>query len=55
MLSQQTKESAAGTVCPLMAIVLWHARVGLFNNRLNKRNKTIFPLHLSNDLPKRLT
>ena len=34
---------------------LWHARVRLFNNRLNKRNKTIFPLHLSSDLSKRLT
>ena len=34
---------------------LWHARVGLFNNRLNKRNKTIFPLYLSSDLSKRLT
>ena len=33
---------------------LWHAKVGLFNNRLNKRNKTIFPLYLSNDLSKRL-
>ena len=34
---------------------LWHARVGLFNNRLNKRNKTIFHLYLSSDLSKRLT
>ena len=34
---------------------LWHARVGLFNNRLNKRNKTIFTLYLSSDLSKRLT
>ena len=34
---------------------LWHASVGLFNNRLNKRNKTIFPLYLSSDLSKRLT
>ena len=34
---------------------LCHARVGLFNNRLNKRNKAIFHLYLSNDLPKRLT
>ena len=34
---------------------LWHTRVGLFNNRLNKRNKTIFPLYLSSDLSKRLT
>ena len=34
---------------------LWHARVRFFNNRLNKRNKTIFPLHLSSDLSKRLT
>ena len=34
---------------------LWHVRVGLFNNRLNKRNKTIFPLYLSSDLSERLT
>ena len=34
---------------------LWHARIGLFNNRLSKRNKTVFPLYLSNDLSKRLT
>ena len=34
---------------------LWHARVGLFNNRLSKRNKTMFLLYLSNDLSKRLT
>ena len=34
---------------------LWHTRVGLFNNRLSKQNKTIFPLYLSNDLSKRLT
>ena len=34
---------------------LWHASVGLFNNRLNKRNKTIFPLYLSSDLSQRLT
>ena len=34
---------------------LWHAKVGLFNSRLNKRNKTIFPFYLSNDLSKRLT
>ena len=33
---------------------LWHTRVGLFNNRLNKRNKTIFPLYLSSGLSKRL-
>ena len=34
---------------------LWHSRVGLFSNRLNKRNKTIlFPLYLSSDLSKRL-
>ena len=33
---------------------LWHARVGLFNNGLNKRNKAIFPLHLSSDLSKSL-
>ena len=32
---------------------LWHARVGLFNKRLNKRNKTIFHLHLSSGLSKR--
>ena len=34
---------------------LWHVRVGLFNTRLNKPNKTIFPLYLSSDLSKRLT
>ena len=34
---------------------LWHARVGLFNNRLNKRNKIIFPVYLSSDLSKSLT
>ena len=34
---------------------LRHARVGLFNNRLNKSNKTIFPLYRSSDLSKRLT
>ena len=34
---------------------LWDARVGFFNNRLNKRNKTIFSLYLFNNLSKRLT
>ena len=34
---------------------LWHASVRLFSKRLNKRNKTIFPLYLSSDLSKRLT
>ena len=30
------------------------AKVGLFDGRLNKRNKLMFPLYLSNDLSKRL-
>ena len=30
-------------------------RVGVFNNQLNKQNKTIFPLYLSNEQSKRLT
>ena len=34
---------------------LWHERVRLFNNRLNKRNKTRIPLYLFSDLSKTLT
>ena len=33
---------------------LWHARAGLLNNRLNKKNKAIFHLYLSSDLSKRV-
>ena len=34
---------------------LWHSRVGLLNNRLNKWNKTTFALYLSSDLSERST